>query len=125
MAEALGVALCATFFFAEVFDGALGEVAVAGVHGDDAMRDALQQLDRIFTGEIGVRGVVVHAEVWVVHGIDQFAEDIHRQRHAVVLGVDNVADTLRLLGRQCRRHEQEKGGEGTKHGVFHLEGESR
>ena len=42
VAEALGIALSAAFFLAQIFNGALSEVAIAGVHRHNPMRDALQ-----------------------------------------------------------------------------------
>ncbi len=75
--EAFGIALSAAFFFAEIFEGAFGEVTVAGMHRHHAMRDALQQLQRVLAREVGVGGIVVHTEVRMIHGIDEFAEDIH------------------------------------------------
>lgn len=43
-------------------------------------------------------------------------EDILRQCHAIVLGVDDIADTLRLLG------EKRGGDEGKEEKVFHDRG---
>ncbi len=40
-------------------------------------------------------------------------EDIHRQRHAIVLGVNDIADALRLLA------EKRRGDESNKEKVFH------
>ena len=62
VAQPLGVA-DAVFLAAQVFDRALGQVAVAGVHRDDAVLHAPQQLQRVFAGEDRVAGVVVDAEV--------------------------------------------------------------
>ena len=47
------------------------------MHGDDAMRDSLQQLNRVLTRQVGVGRIIVHTEVRMVHRIDDFAEDIH------------------------------------------------
>src|SRR5438045_3102435 len=56
VAEALGVT-DGVFFLAKVIDRALGEVAVAGMHRDDAVLDAAEQVERVFAGEDRVAGV--------------------------------------------------------------------
>ena len=52
----------AVFFLAQVFDRALGQVAVAGVHRDHAMFHARQELERVFARQKRVARVVVDAE---------------------------------------------------------------
>ena len=85
-----------------------GQVAVAGVHRDDAVLDARQQFERIFAGQKRVARIVVDAEVGRVDAIDQVAEHVHLlgelgilpvvvlvvvfedQRHAAGRGVRNA-----------------------------------
>jgi len=62
VAEALGVAGRAAFFLSEILKGAFDEVTVRGMHGHDALRDALEQFDGVVAGDGGVAGVVVHAK---------------------------------------------------------------
>ena len=77
VAQAFGVASDAAFFAAEIFEGAFGKVAIAGVHGDDAMRDALEEFEGIFSGEVSVAWVVVDAEMGTVDAVDQLTEGVH------------------------------------------------
>ena len=50
------------------------------MHGHDALRDALEQFDRVVAGDVGVAGVVVHAEAVGGQGVHQGAEDVHLLR---------------------------------------------
>src|SRR5690606_6117716 len=56
VAESLGVAHRSGFLATQVLKGTLGEVAVAGVHGDDAVRNATQQVQGIFPRKEAVAG---------------------------------------------------------------------
>ena len=54
MAESVGIAFD-VFFTAQIFDGTLSQIAIAGVHGDHAMLDVLEQLERIVAGQSAAR----------------------------------------------------------------------
>ena len=41
------------------------------------MGDALEQCDGIFTGEVGVAGIVVDPEIRMFDRLDELAEDVH------------------------------------------------
>ena len=76
MLQAFGVA-DAVFLFLQILDRAGDQRAVAGVHGDDAVLNALQEFKRVFPGQDRVAGVVVDAEVGHLDPLDEVAEDIH------------------------------------------------
>ena len=55
----------------------LGQVAVAGVHADDAVGHGLQECDRVVAGDDRVRRVVLHAEMVAVGDRgEQLEEDV-------------------------------------------------
>ncbi len=73
VAEPPGVAE-GVFFLLQVLDRPLGQVSVAGVHGDDAALHPPEQFQRVFAGQDGVARVVVDAEVGMVDACHQVAE---------------------------------------------------
>src|SRR5690606_3589886 len=79
-----------SFFAAQVSQCALGEVSVAGMHGDDAVRHTFQQIKWIFPRNVGIAGIVVDAEVGMIDAVYEFTEHIRflcefRVRPEVVL----------------------------------------
>ena len=55
----------------------LGEVAVAGVHTDDAAGCRPQQLHRVVAGHDGVGWIVLHPEIFAVgNGVDDLQENV-------------------------------------------------
>ena len=62
---------------AQVFDRSFNQIAVAGVHGDDAVLHSSQQFERIVAGQKRVAGIVVDAKVRRVDARDQVAKCVH------------------------------------------------
>ena len=63
MTEAAGVAETVHLFLTEVFKGTFQEETVAGVHGNNAVFDPSEEFQWILTGQDGIAGVVVDAEM--------------------------------------------------------------
>jgi hypothetical protein len=63
---------------AEIFESGAGdEVAIRGVHGDDAGGDAFEEGDGIVAGDEGVGGIVLDAEVGGFRDeVEEFEEDV-------------------------------------------------
>ena len=77
MSQPLGIAFGPGFLTTKIFERAFGQVAIAGVHRDDTMRNATKQLQRVLAREIGVAGIVVHPEARVIDRLDERAENVH------------------------------------------------
>ena len=75
----------ATFFTAEILERPFDQVAVAGVHGNYAMRHPLEQFDRIVTSQIRIARVIVDAKSRMLNRFNQFTKHIHLLRELRVL----------------------------------------
>ena len=77
MGKAGGVAHHA-LFPGEVLQGAVLQIAVAGVHGDHAVFDAVKNLQGILSRQDGVGGVVIDSKIGVFpNRIHEVAEYFH------------------------------------------------
>ena len=90
---------------------AFGQVAVAGVHRDDAVLDAPQQLQRIFAGQDRVARIVVDAEVRRIDAIDQVAEDVHLLGELGILPVVVLVVVLQDQRDAALRRVRQTGGD--------------
>ena len=61
--------------------------AIAGVHRNDAMLHPLEQNQRVFAGQDGIRRIVVDAEPWGVDLVHNLDKNVHLLRELGVLPV--------------------------------------
>ena len=77
MAQAAGVTDRASLFLPQVLKRPALEIAIAGMHGHDAMSDASQKLQRIVPCEEGIAWIVIDSKMGMLNSLDQLAEDVH------------------------------------------------
>ena len=72
-----GISLRSGFFPSQIVESAADERPIAGVHCDNARRNACKQFERIITGKKCIAGIVIHTKVRVSHSSDQRTKDLH------------------------------------------------
>src|SRR3954469_22126979 len=77
MAQAGGVS-AAVFLAAKVFERALDQVSVAGMHRDDPILYTIKQFQRIFACQERVARIVVYAKIRRIDSRYQIAEHCRR-----------------------------------------------
>ena len=77
MTKSLSISNGTSLLLSQVFNGSHFQITIAGMHRNHTIRYTIQQLQRIFSCQIRVAGIIINAESRMVYAPDKLAKHIH------------------------------------------------